>query len=170
MNITNPITYSNTTCECNICLEETDTYTKFCKCSVKTCMDCFYKLINIGDRVLCDCCATDATNSSYLKLLLKCPLCRKLTTSPLNAEVMKNLKITDKMMVKYILEYNASYKLAEYESDIDSNFSEDSDDDDVYDDGYSRRYRITGFPYPKISREDLINTMIVMGLRHLFNF
>ena len=174
MNITKPITYTKDAIECNICLEDTTIYTKFCKCNVKTCLDCFYKLIYISDKMLCNCCAGNDANSTYLKFIIKCPLCRLLKSSPLNEKTLHNLKITDKMMVKYILDYNndISKNLVEYNSDFDSDYDSqyESDDEFEYDGEYSRRHRITGFPYPRIDRHDLINTMIILGFRHLFNF
>ena len=70
MTISNPITYSKEKTECNVCLEDTNSYIKFCKCSVKTCEDCFHKLMIISDKQLCNCCADIDTNMSYLKLVL----------------------------------------------------------------------------------------------------
>jgi len=166
MTISNPLTYTNQPTECCCCLETTNSYIKFCKCSVKACEDCFHRLIIISDKQLCDSCADTDTQMSYLKLILKCPNCRCIQSSPLTQQVITDLRITDKMMVKKILDFNEEIQnIIEYTEDFSSD-----DDDYEYTDEYTRRYALTGYAYPRVERDDLINMMLMMNLRHLFNF
>ena len=169
MTISNPITYSKEKTECNVCLEDTNSYIKFCKCSVKTCEDCFHKLMIISDKELCDCCADTDTNMSYLKLVLKCPTCRCIHSSPLTKQVITDLKIPDKIMVNLILAFNYCVN-KEMENSINYIGEFDSDSDiDEEELANNLCYRITGLMYPKVEKYDLITQMLKMGLRN-FDF
>jgi len=120
----------------------------------------------VSDKQLCDCCADIDTNMSYLKLILKCPTCRMIYASPLTQQVITDLRITDKMMVKLILDFNYCVnKEIEISLDYTDEFS--SEDEDELENNIC--YRITGLMYPKIEKYDLITQMLKMGLRN-FDF
>jgi hypothetical protein len=120
----------------------------------------------VSDKQLCDCCADIDTNMSYLKLILKCPTCRMIHASPLTQQVITDLRITDKMMVKLILDFNYCVnKEIEISLDYTDEFS--SEDEDELENNIC--YRITGLMYPKIEKYDLITQMLKMGLRN-FDF
>jgi hypothetical protein len=121
----------------------------------------------VSDKQLCDCCADVDTQISYLKLILKCPTCRRIHASPLTQQVITDLRITDKMMVKLILDFNYCVN-KEIESNIEYTDEFSSEDEDELENNIC--YRITGLMYPKIERDDLINMMLMMNLRHLLDF
>lgn len=168
------ITYSNRDIECCICLQNTQHYSKFCDCSIKTCIKCFDKLINITDKMLCNCCGNEETNKSYLKLVLKCPTCRKIKSSPLSKKHIDRLNLSNEIMVEKLLQYNMNVnkeieEYVEFESDGYESDAERDSEDEEYE--YNFIYQITGRHIePKIELSDLWNTMLVMGLRANFDF
>ena len=167
------ITYSNRDIECCICLQDTQTYSKFCDCSIKTCIKCFDKLINITDRPLCNCCGNEETNKSYLKLVLKCAVCRKIHSSPLSKIHIERLGLTPQIMVEKLLQYNMNInkeieERIDWESDAERENDSESDYEE-YEDNFI--YKITGRHFePKIELSDLWNTMIQLNLRANFDF
>ena len=171
------ITYSNRDIECCICLQDTNTYTKFCDCSIKTCIKCFDKLINLTDKILCNCCSNEETNSSYLKFILKCAVCRKIHSSPLSKKHIHRLGLTPQIMVEKLLQYNMDInkeieQQIEWDREDESDAERSSDEDSDYEE-YENNfiYKITGRHFePKIELSDLWNGMLIMGLRANFDF
>ena len=79
---------------------------------------------------------------------------------------MVNLILAFNYCVNKEMENSINY-IGEFDSDSDREFS---DDDFEYTDEYTKCYALTGYAYPKIERDDLINTMLTMGLRHILDF
>lgn len=178
--IKNDKTFSKESIECNVCLNDVKTYTKFCKCNVRTCFDCYYKLMYLTDKMLCDCCENKDDEFSLLKIVVKCPLCRSIRNNALTKENIDRLKIPSKIIIQKMIEYNycITRKFVETyeevnsdEEEYDSENESDSDDDRwnlSYRQDLELSRRELGMPI--IVRDDIINIMLQMGLRHLFDF
>ena len=172
--INNSITYTNYKTECNVCFDDTDKYVKFCECNIKTCIDCFIKLIKLTDRPLGEIGSGHDTNKSYLKLLLKCPCCRKVSASPFMRSHLERLNIPYKMMVDKMIELNdvitKEIENSEYSDELLDRYESDeseSESETEYNFIYNITHRHTE---PKIELSHLWNTMITMGLRANFDY
>jgi len=158
--------------ECYICLDENDTFNKFCSCSCKCCFECFYKVIQVIDKsYMCDCCIEERfKNVDNMILSLKCPICRKVFYDKFDEDTINRLKIPLKNILHLTNEYvynlkQKSRNIPRYIVEDDEEFSDtssltDSDDEEVEE--------LPLFSPPH--RDDLINRMLEMGLRHTLDF
>ena len=181
--IKNDKTFSKESIECNVCLNDVKTYTKFCKCNVRTCFECYYKLMYLTDKPLCDCCENKDDDFSLLKIVVKCPLCRSIRNNAFTKTNIDRLKIPSKIIIQKMLEYNycitrkfvETYEEVNYETDLTDGEEYDSEyesDDDRWNLSYRQELQLNRreLGIPKIERDDIINVMIQLNLRHLFDF
>lgn len=147
--------------ECLICLEQCKKLIKVDCCKALYCNRCYDKIITIKNSLIWDrgekkCAVT------YMYLEFKCSMCRKQRTFNMDILIIKQLKLTNRLLIKKLLDFNfQETKKMWYELD---NFRSDEEDFEV-----EMLLRITGHHRPIIEQHQLITQMLSMGLRN-FNF